>query len=565
MTIMVTQSPQKQFVQQLTQEQLELLNYPALPPYLKREMPTIDMSLKFDRNYQAQIYKQILKKYQEQIIAENIAGVSGKKPIPTILPFAHLAYLLYFVFTFRAIFLSASSPMNRRVTLGIYLDEYFPDDNLRGVYQTNYEDMQFLMRGFLADYTIQQIKEIFDKIKREVPRTYQTENKHLFAVKNGIYDQKKHVLKPFSSDYVTLVKIPVAYKENPKNPYITDPKDGYTWNVDDWIYELANHDKDINTLIWQVIADCLQPSYTRKRSIWFYSDKGNNGKDTLGQLIKNVLGPGNYASLSVADFKHEFKKAGLIGVAANIADENDVNAYIDSVKDYKASITGDDIIINIKHEQPIRFQFKGANIQMMNGLPKTKDTSGSFYRRILIVPFVKSFTNNGERPLIKEDYIHRKEVLEYVLYKALHMEFTEFIQPEVSNKFIRQYQEINNPIIQYWDEFRDQFAWDLLPTQFLYDLYVQWAKRNNPNGREMSRRTFIDELKLVIESDPAWEIKFDRNDNTRTGSMMDADEPLISEFNLVAWMDNNYNGIDAKKKRAFTRKIMYRGLKRVIN
>ena len=240
-----------------------------------------------------------------------------------------------------------------------------------------------------------------------------------------------------------------------------------------------------------------------------------------------------------------------------------MNAYIDSVKDYKASITGDDIIINIKHEQPIRFQFKGANIQMMNGLPKTKDTSGSFYRRILIVPFVKSFTNNGERPLIKEDYIHRKEVLEYVLYKALHMEFTEFIQPEVSNKFIRQYQEINNPIIQYWDEFQDQFAWDLLPTQFLYDLYVQWAKRNNPNGREMARRTFIDELKLVVESDPAWEIKFDRNDNTRTGSMMDADEPLISEFNLVAWMDNNYNGIDAKKKRAFTRKIMYRGLKRV--
>lgn len=547
--------------QNLTQEQLDLLQFPSLPNYLKEELLTIDLSKKFERNYQAQVYKRMLKKLQDQTIAENVAGINGKKPIPNLLPFHHMSYLLSYVYIFRSIYLSASSPMNRRVTLGVYLDYSFYDANLIGVYQTNYEDIQFLLRGFLADYTIQQIKEIFDKIKREALRVYTTENRHLFTVRNGIYNQLTHQLEPFHENYVTLVKIPIDYRENPMNPLIVDPTDGYEWNVDQWIYELANEDTDINTLIWQVIADCLQPSYTRKRSIWFYSDKGNNGKGTLGQLIKNLLGVGNYASLSVAEFKHEFKKAGLIGVAANIADENDVNAYIDSVKDYKASVTGDDIIINIKHEQPIRFQFKGTNIQMMNGLPKTKDTSGSFYRRLLIVPFVKSFTNNGERPLIKEDYIHRKEVLEYVLFKALHMEFTEFIQPDVSNKFIAQYQEMNNPIIQYWDEFAEQFAWDLLPTQFLYDLYVQWSKRNNPNGKEMSRRTFVDELKLVIETDPDWECKFERNENTRTGDFMKEDEPLISEFNLTGWM-SDYNGSDAKKKRDFPRKAMYRGLKR---
>ena len=253
--------------QNLTQEQLDLLQFPSLPNYLKEELLTIDLSKKFERNYQAQVYKRMLKKLQDQTIAENVAGINGKKPIPNLLPFHHMSYLLSYVYIFRSIYLSASSPMNRRVTLGVYLDYSFYDANLIGVYQTNYEDIQFLLRGFLADYTIQQIKEIFDKIKREALRVYTTENRHLFAVRNGIYNQLTHQLEAFHENYVTLVKIPVDYKENPMNPLIIDPKDGYEWNVDQWIYELANEDTDINTLIWQVIADCLQPSYTRKRSI----------------------------------------------------------------------------------------------------------------------------------------------------------------------------------------------------------------------------------------------------------------------------------------------------------
>ena len=42
-----------------------------------------------------------------------------------------------------------------------------------------------------------------------------------------------------------------------------------------------------------------------------------------------------------------------------------------------------------------------------------KDRSDSFYRIQSFVPFVKSFTG-AERKYIKNDYLERKEVLEYV-------------------------------------------------------------------------------------------------------------------------------------------------------
>src|SRR5699024_232882 len=151
-------------------------------------------------------------------------------------------------------------------------------------------------------------------------------------------------------------------------------------------------------LLWQVASDFFQPNYTREKSIFFYSEKGNNGKGTFGTLLESIAGENNVAHLAVDDLNHEFLKESLIGKVGNIAHENNVNDYVDNVRDFKALVTGDNITVNRKYEKPISFQFKGTNIQMFNGLPKTKDKSASFYRRLLLIPFTRSFTNNGQRP-----------------------------------------------------------------------------------------------------------------------------------------------------------------------
>ena len=453
--------------------------------------------------------------------------------------------------------------------LGIYIAE--ASSNKYGTYATNSKYMYEIMERIVPNFKNKEMQDVLDKIERSAPTVEQTTDRHLFIVNNGIFDQKTKKLREFSPEYVYLTKIPVDYVPNPINPVISAP-DGYQWDVKSWIRDLAV-DEDTATLIWQVIADCLQPHYSRHKSIWFYSEKGNNGKGTIGQLIKNLLGKGNYASLSVADFNHEFLKETLLGSAANISDENDVDVFIDSIKDYKASITGDDININRKYEKPLRIQFLGTNIQMMNGLPKTKDKSDSFYRRLIIVPFLKSFTNNGERKYIKTDYIHEKAVLEYVLFRVLSMEFDEYITPESSAELLESYKEKNNPVLEFWNELKEEFVWDLLPTQFLYDLFVKWFDINNPSGKVMSKRTFSDTLNNVIYTleDP-WEVKTGQNDKIRSAGRMDKDEPLITEYGLdipdrggnpTSWMDSQYNGTNSTKKRDFPRKNTYRGLLRM--
>lgn len=497
-----------------------------------------------------------------------------KKRLPERLDFDELAILLLHVLEFRMIVTSVQSDDR---LLGLYVPS---DDDVwarakemtsaKGTYTTNVSFFGYLVSLLSPKSKMKDIEEVLDRIRMYAPAAQTTTDPKLFPVNNGIYNQRVKYLEDFHPERVFLTKIAVDYVQNAPNPVIQNP-DNTTWDVDTWLRELSISD-DVYTLLWQVISAALQPNRGMNKSIWFYSESGNNGKGTVGQLIKNLLGRGNYAPLSVSDFKHEFLKQSLIGVACNISDENDVDEYIDSVKDYKASVTGDDILINRKHKDPVRVQFRGLNIQMMNGLPKTRDKTGSFYRRLIIVPFIKSFTNNGERGYIKTDYINRQDVLEYTLCHALSLEFDEFIVPDASSHLLDIYREKNNPVLDFWNELNEEFQWDLVPKPFLYDLYAKWFERTNPSGTLIGQRTFFDYLAPIVDTSSAWENRLGSDlSTTRTGNMMDNDEPLISEYGLdrpykngapSPWMNPNYKGDNPEKRREFTRKDKYRGIVR---
>ena len=498
----------------------------------------------------------VLAEKRLQVENEN-AGLNFRmmKKIPDKLTFDEIATILVSQLSFANIKTNEDGDVAQ---LGLY--HHNKNHPKFGLYSTQMTDMSRMMRAVCPSLSIQGKKEIIDLIQDMVPTVTRESSPHLVAVNNGIFNKESQELEPFTHDRVFVSKLAINYKQNPVNPIIV-ADDGFKWDVESWLLDIANDDNDIKTLFWQVFSDAIHGSYSRGKSIFFYSQQGNNGKGTIGQLIKNLLGKGNYSTLPINDFNHEFKLSNLVGAIANIADENDVDQYIDSVRDFKASITGDDIIINGKFEKPFPYKFNGANIQMLNGLPKTRDKSDSFYRRLILVPFAKSFTNNGERTYIKNDYINIPEVLEYVLHKALHLKFDEYIQPNATKSILAEYKETNNPVLQYWNEMSSQFVWDVVPTQFLYDLFISWYKRNNPNGKPLSKNSFIDSMRTVLTTSTTWKESF--SGPTTVGDRMKADEPLITEYSLENWYDpKSITSKNLVKLRAFTRKTAYRGIVR---
>src|SRR5699024_1126717 len=151
-----------------------------------------------------------------------------------------------------------------------------------GIYTSDKQLFYRWLDRISPDYDTRKMENTLDKIERTVPKIPQTIDAHLVPVGNGIFNRKTNELEEFSPDKVYLSKIETNYVEDAKNPTYTFA-DGVEWDVDSWIRSIASNDPEIEKLLWEVISDFVQSNYTRNKSIFLYSDKGNNGKGTYGE------------------------------------------------------------------------------------------------------------------------------------------------------------------------------------------------------------------------------------------------------------------------------------------
>ena len=427
-----------------------------------------------------------------------MSNINKKKNTLQRLSFAQIGECLIRIHNVVNLSLDDTDDASERSTvLAVYMD--FGKEE--GLYHIDISDtaIKKLINQYSFSAKRNDQNEVLNYLKVHAPVKKRNSNCDLIAVKNGVFDFKSKVLIPFSPDYVFTTKLKVNYNANAVNVIIHNPDDGTDWDFDTWIVEVAD-DQEIAEVLMQVISASVRPKVPFNKAVFFYSRKGNNGKGTICQLIRNLWGDENCCSLSVADFEKEFMLTPILNASVVLGDENPVGYTLDNADKFKQCITHDPVEVNIKFQQPKKYRFWGLIIECINEILRFKDKTGSMARRELIIPFSKSFTG-AERKYIKTDYIARTEVLEYVLFKALNMNFYDFSEPQACKDALIDQREMNDPIRQFWVEVKDQFVWDLLPREFLYDLFKGWVKKNIPNCHIKGKRNFMDELADIVMED----------------------------------------------------------------
>ena len=483
---------------------------------------------------------------------------SDKKKTLQRLSFAQVGECLIRIHNVVNLSLDDTDDASERSTLLAVYMEYGKEE---GLYHFDISDTA--IKKMINQYSFSAKKndqnEVLNYLRVHAPVKKRNSDCDLIAVKNGIFDFRRKVLIPFSSDYVFTTKLKVNYNPNAVNVIIHNSDDGTDWDFDSWIMEVAD-DKEIAEVLMQVISASVRPKVPFNKAVFFYSRKGNNGKGTICQLIRNLWGAENCCSLSVADFDKDFMLTPILNASVVLGDENPVGYTLDNADKFKQCITHDPVEINIKFQQPKKYTFWGLIIECINEILRFKDKTGSMARRELIIPFSKSFTG-AERKYIKTDYIARTEVLEYVLFKALNMNFYDFSEPQACKEALIDQREMNDPIRQFWVEVKDQFVWELLPREFLYDLFKSWVKKNIPNCHIKGKRNFMDELADIVMEDNDWQYT-GRKQVRVTKAMLDTPEPLIAAYDLVDWKNPNYTGADVSRICVPEFKEKYTGLTR---
>lgn len=437
--------------------------------------------------------------------------------------------------------------------LAMYVE--FGDDE--GIYTVSEAHIKSLASDLKPSMTAKAIDSVYARLRIHAPVVHRTTEAHLVPVANGVFDHARQVLRSFSPDWVFLSKLPTAYDPDAESPEITMP-DGVKWNVEAWINSLSD-DEGVPDLLWEVISAAVRSNAPWDKAIWFIAERGNNGKGTFAEMLRNLIGSKACAAVKFMDFGHEFKMEPLVRARVNLVDENGVGAFSEKIEDWKAAITGDVFTLNRKFKTPVAVRFHGVDIQCFNSkTPKTKDRSESFYRRLLIVPFNKWF-GGDERKYIKLDYLGRPEVLRYVLKRALEMPHTALSNPKACADALDEYRGSNNSLMSFWREFEHELTWDLVPFRFLHALYSEWYRKTNPSKDPENDNALISFLREHLAGSPDWEHK--GSVDVRHKGRMSAPEPLITEYNLTDWMNHDYSGADPLKKAVVSPlKVNYKGL-----
>ena len=301
------------------------------------------------------------------------------------------------------------------------------------------------------------------------------------AVKNGLLDVSTKHLTVFDSKVIIKNKIPVNY-----NPV------AYNEDMDKTLNKICCNDKELRMLIEEMIGYCL---FRRNElgKCFILTGKGSNGKSTLLDIIKKLIGEVNISSVPLEELKDRFKTFQLEGKLANIGDDIS-NKYIDDNSTFKKLVTGETVNVERKGKDPYDFNNYSKLIFSCNDMPRINDLSDGLKRRIILIPFNAKFSKDDPDfdPFII-DKLLAPEALEYLLNIALDgldriLYNRAFTIPKTVTDSWNEYEKSNNPMIGFMEEAK-------IENELTQDVYLQYQTYCSSNGlKHLSKIVFTKEL-----------------------------------------------------------------------
>ncbi|GGD76948.1 phage/plasmid primase, P4 family [Microbacterium murale] len=395
------------------------------------------------------------------------------------------------------------------------------------------------------------LRDVTASLRAFAPSIQAVSGNEWTAVGNGDFHRPTGALHAFSSDRVFLTRIPVAYVADAVNPTIHNEDDGIDWDVDSAIREFAAGDDGIELIMWQLFAAVVQPNVRTNKIVGLYSPRGNNGKGTVIQWLMNVAGVANTLSTTIAKLGQDAFLPAIAGKSLVVSDENATNDFIKNGETLKLLATRDPLLINPKYVAPYNMIFVGTQVHCLNALPRLGDHGESMWRRWLFIPMLAHF-GGIERTYIRDDYIHRSDVLEYVLRRALEMNFTGFTETASTRSVLREAKATNDVPRMFWDQHKDLFERDLLPLELLWEMYKAWFAQNKPNGLITDRATFDKSIRAAVFDDAGEWLDLGQGKPKKASVHVSGDGELIEQYGL-----DRYKWLNVEKGKQY-RNVIFR-------
>ena len=363
---------------------------------------------------------------------------------------------------------------------------YFYDFS-KGIYTSNEDYLKSCINKLEFRYKLTKFKDITEDLRANTRFECYYRPEHLIAVGNGLFNTKTKKLEPFNPKHFITAKVNTNYNENAIENYeaIKD-KD---FDYDDWLNSIACYNEEVVTLLWQIKNEALNPNKTR-RKIAIMLGSGTNGKSTFREMIINLIGDTNVSGSTPQELQSRFGLSSLEGKICNYGDEVGTKP-LDEMDKLKSISSGESVNYEWKNKDIREYAFKTLLLFNSNEMPVIKDKSEASLDRLLIIPFNANFKGKADKS-IKDEKLKNKIVLEYILYKALHLDFDKFIVPKVVQQELEKYKIENDSVYSYMLHYVDNDYHNIscIPISCITEKYEEYCEDNGYKPRQRIGKQF---------------------------------------------------------------------------
>ena len=333
-------------------------------------------------------------------------------------------------------------------------------------------------------------REFVEKVLANNLRTkswYENSVDRKICFENGVYDLTTDELLPHSEEYFFTGCLPYCYDPSARSIRFSQFMDEIT---------CGKEDLKRNLLEFAGYAISGDRCWLHKSMIMHGT--GRNGKSTFMEVLKNLVGPDLYSSLSLTALEDPAKRYMLVGKHFNVGEETNVHA-LNKSESFKVMVAGGEVDIKRLYEQPFLYRTRAKLLFACNKLPYSQDNSMGMVERLMIVPFKAVFKNGTANVHLKEQLLEELPGIFNLLiqnYKNLYRR-GGFLYGEDMETALDEYQSENNLIIPWSKEVVEITGneEDFVTSEEVYESFKHFCEARGGDARRYGYAEVIKKMK----------------------------------------------------------------------
>lgn len=308
---------------------------------------------------------------------------------------------------------------------------------------------------------------------------------------NGLLDLegalagKAESLYGYSARWFDMVRLPYDYE-----PKAVCPR----W--EQFLDEVMCGDEELKRLVQLWCGYLLTPD-TAQHKCLIAVGEGANGKSVLFNVVESMLGEHNVSHVPLEVFGERFALNSTIGKLANIVSEvGDMDRVAEGR--LKEFVAADRMTLDRKFQEPQSVKPTARLMLATNNLPRFNDKTDGIWRRIIVVPFRRTFAPHEQDRHLSETLLEeRSGILNWAIAGLRRLRETGAFPPaRLADAALDDYKTDCNPAREFLLEHYHNSSPGFVTAQEAYQRYLKWCQ--DTGHRPVADRVFGKEVKRTF-------------------------------------------------------------------